>query len=155
MTGVAVVDTNLLVLLIVGSAGRHLIAAHKRLDGFTTDDFDELTELVGAFDDIVLLPHILTEACHLVRLISGPARRQVNTAISRWVGTVEELPLASIHGATRPEFDELGLTDSMILHLLDITDLQPTLITVDHALANKAAAAGYDVIDYREQFQTR
>ena len=42
MKGVVVIDTNLLVLLIVGSASKHYIGKHKRLRGYTTDHFDLL-----------------------------------------------------------------------------------------------------------------
>jgi len=43
MTGVVVVDANLMVLLVVGSASKEYIAKHKRLrDDYTVDDFELL-----------------------------------------------------------------------------------------------------------------
>jgi hypothetical protein len=43
MTGVVVVDANLLVLLVAGSASTPYIAKHKRLrDDYTIEDFELL-----------------------------------------------------------------------------------------------------------------
>jgi hypothetical protein len=74
MSGVIVVDTNLLVLLVVGSASIEYINKHKRLTSFSTDDFELLVELIGMFSDIVMLPHILSETSNLIKQIDNPAR---------------------------------------------------------------------------------
>ena len=44
MTGAVVLDTNLTVLLIVGSASRDFSRFHKRLRSYTEYDFDILAE---------------------------------------------------------------------------------------------------------------
>ena len=75
MTGVVVVDANLTVLLVVGSADRDFIAKHKRLQGYTIDDFELLGILIAKFSEIVVLPHILAEVSSLARQIDKPARR--------------------------------------------------------------------------------
>jgi hypothetical protein len=67
MTGVVVVDANLLVLLVVGSASRDYIAKHKRLQGYTIYDFELLGLIIADFSDIVLLPHILVEVSSLAK----------------------------------------------------------------------------------------
>jgi hypothetical protein len=156
MTGVVVIDTNLLVLLVVGSASRNYIDKHKRLAGdYSTDDFDLLSELIGRFSDIVLLPHVLAETSTLARQITNPARSKIQGALRTLVATTIELPLQSINGVHRGEFDELGLTDAMILHLCSLSGsgISPTLITTDAALANSASSLGYSVIDYKREYQ--
>ena len=45
MTGVVILDTNLLVLLIVGNTSKSLINSHKRLKDYSEDDFDVLSLL--------------------------------------------------------------------------------------------------------------
>lgn len=40
MTGMVVIDTNLMVLLVVGSASKNYIARHKRLEYYTVDDLN-------------------------------------------------------------------------------------------------------------------
>ncbi|HJU17731.1 MAG TPA: PIN domain-containing protein [Stellaceae bacterium] len=156
MTGVVVIDTNLMLLLVVGSASKDYIAKHKRLkDDYTEDDFDMLVLLIAQFSEIVLLPHTLTEVSNFVRQIGNPARAKIHTALRNLIMTAPELPLHSASGAQREEFNELGLTDAVILHLctMSINGISPTLITADSRLADSAHSLGYSVIDYRQEYQ--
>jgi hypothetical protein len=154
MTGSVLLDTNLLVLLVVGSASRGYIARHKRLQEFTEYDFDLLGLLIAQFSDLVLLPHVLAEASNLIRQISGSARADVQRAFGTLIETATELPIESVLGARRSEFAKLGLTDSIILYLcsMAIDQVNPTLITADSDLADAASSVGYSVIDYRRDF---
>jgi hypothetical protein len=157
MKGVVIVDANLTVLLVVGAASRQYIAKHKRLQAYTSEDFELLGLLIAQFSEIVLLPHILAEVSNLARQIVNPARREVQRSLRTLVETAIELPIASVHGVRREEFDLLGLTDAMILHLCDLNflGLRPTLITSDSTLADSANSLGYSVIDYKQEFQSR
>lgn len=157
MSGAVVVDANLTVLLVVGSADRGLISRHQRLQGYTSDDFELLGLLIAQFSDIVLLPHVLTEVSNLARQIDGPARGRVKAALRELIMTAVELPIPSAFGALSSEFEELGLTDAVLLHLcaMSIDGINPTLITVDADLANSAHSLGYSVIDYRQECQAR
>jgi hypothetical protein len=155
MTGVVVVDANLLVLLVVGSASKDYIAKHRRLKGYTVDDFKLLGLIISGFSDLVLLPHVLAEVSSLARQIGNPARAEVQNALRTLITTAVELPIQSALGAQRDEFDELGLTDSVILHLctMSVSGVIPTLVTVDTDLANSAHSLGYSVIDYKQEYQ--
>jgi hypothetical protein len=156
MTGVVVVDANLLVLLVVGSASRDFIARHRRLRDYTVYDFDLLGLILADFSDIVLLPHILAEVSNLIRNIDNPARAQIQNALRTLITTATELPIQSACGARRDEFQRLGLTDAIILHFcgMTINGISPTLVTVDTDLANAAHSLGYSVIDYKQAYQT-
>lgn len=156
MTGVAIVDANLTVLLVVGSASRDYIAKHKRLKDYTVYDFEMLGLVIAEFSDIVLLPHILAEASNLAGQIDNPARAKVQAALKTLITTATELPLPSASGVQRDEFDSLGLTDAVILHLctMSINGIRPTLITTDTDLADSAHSLGYSVIDYKQEYQT-
>lgn len=157
MTGVVVVDANLMVLLVVGSASKEYIAKHKRLrEDYTTDDFELLGLIISEFSDIVLLPHILAEVSSLARQIANPARANIQEALKTLIATATELPIPSAHGAQRDEFGELELTDAVTLHLcnMSVNGIRPTLITTDTDLANSAHSAGYSVIDYKQEYQT-
>jgi hypothetical protein len=156
MTGVVVIDANLTVLLVVGSASKGYISMHRRLQDYTEDDFAVLGLLIAQFSDIVLLPHILAEVSSLARQINDPARKKVQRALRTLITTATELPIQSVFGAERDEFDQLGLTDAVILHLcnMSINGISPTLITVDADLANSAHSLGYSVIDYKQEYQT-
>lgn len=157
MKGAALLDTNLLVLLIVGSASRSYIAQHTRLDSYTDDDFDLLVELVGSFSDIIVLPHIWTEADYLVRSggLRHPATQQVLDKLQMLITSTTEISVPSTAGAARMEFRHLGLADSVMLHLssMEVYNIPVTLITADRGLANAAASQGYDFIEYNAEFR--
>ena len=60
-------DANLLVLFIVGSVGRELIAKHRRLQEYTAEDYDMLIDFIEAVDHVFVTPNTLTEASNLLR----------------------------------------------------------------------------------------
>ena len=74
MTGVVVIDTNLVVPLVVGSASKDYIIKHKRLQDYTAYDFELLGLILASFSGIILLPHVLAEVSSLARQIGNPAR---------------------------------------------------------------------------------
>jgi hypothetical protein len=149
-----VIDTNLLVLLVVGSASRDYIARHKRLDGYTVRHFDDLVALISVFSEIVLLPQIVAEVSNLVRQIEGGPQRRIQSALRTLIENCREFPAESLSGALREEFLELGITDSVVLHFcsLDMEGLHPTLITSDSRLADVGHSLGYSIIDYKQEF---
>jgi hypothetical protein len=55
-----VIDTKLMLLLVVGSASRAMIARHKRV-AYGEADFDLLLRILSGFREIVLTPGILAE----------------------------------------------------------------------------------------------
>ena len=156
MSGVVVVDSNLLLLLVVGSASKDYIAKHERLRDYTEDDFELLGLLIADFSDIILLPHILAEVSNLARQIKDPARARIQHTFRKLIATGTELPIQSVSGTERDEFSELGLTDAVILHLcsLALNGINPTLLTADSDLANSASSQGYSCIDYKQEFQS-
>ena len=74
MNNSVVVDSNLLLLLIVGTASREYIAKHKKLAEYSDGDLDLLTLLISQFSDILLVPHVLTEVSSFSR---NPRRKRV------------------------------------------------------------------------------
>ena len=49
-----IIDANLLVLLIVGLSSSAYIAMHKRLGGYTEDDFIMLLNIIDEYQQIIL-----------------------------------------------------------------------------------------------------
>lgn len=113
-------DTNLLVLLIVGSHDRSLVSRHKRTVQYTTEDFDLLLELVGGYDELLVTPNILTETSNLLRQIRAPLDSQLTEVLGTWINQpiMRENYVASANASGVEEFPRLGLTDAGILELL-------------------------------------
>ena len=155
MTAPVLVDTNLLVLLIVGSASRNYISAHKRLDGYSEHDFDLLCEVISQFSDIWTVPHILAETSGIARQFNQAALPAIQLAIRAFLDGCTEIQPPSRAAAEQESFARLGLTDTVILHVcgLSFGGTSPTLLTTDTALADIALSQGYSVIDYRREYQ--
>ena len=68
------IDTNLLVLLVVGNVNPDLIAKHRRLDGYTVAGYEALRDLINLADRVFLTPNTLTETSNLLGQHGEPER---------------------------------------------------------------------------------
>ncbi|KAF0165241.1 MAG: hypothetical protein FD157_1593, partial [Rhodocyclaceae bacterium] len=66
------IDTNLLVLYVVGTASRSYIEKHKRLTEFVVEDYDALLKLINNASAVFVTPHTLAETSNLARYIGEP-----------------------------------------------------------------------------------
>jgi hypothetical protein len=141
MTGRDIVlDSNLLLLLVVGSASRRYIASHKRLRSFTEADFERLLAMLDG-NRLLLTPNTLTETSNLAALDlkHDPARSQIRMVLRRFIDAGDEIMVASRTGAAQDEFLRLGLTDSV---LLSLGSPSTTLLTTDLDLYIAAGRRG-------------
>ena len=140
---IIVLDSNLLLLFVVGLASQGYIAAHKRLQAYSTDDFVLLQRILSAARKVVVTPNILTETSNLAGQIAEPARTHIYRVLKALVEdalAVEEQYVESRQAVARDEFTRIGLTDSAIL---EITTVSHTLLTVDLDLYLAALKQGY------------
>lgn len=59
-------DSNMLVLFIVGLYNRNAISEHRRLGSYSSDDYDKLIMLVESFDRLATTPQSLAEVSNLL-----------------------------------------------------------------------------------------
>jgi hypothetical protein len=144
------IDSNLLLLFTVGLTSRSYITRHKRLKAYTIEDFDILASVINGYEDIVLLPHTLTETSNLLRQIDNPMRSDIAHTLRHLILSYNEQHLPSRDAAARPEYTRLGLTDAVLLELSRVAEGrdQPTLLTVDLDLAIAAEIKGYKVENF-------
>jgi hypothetical protein len=139
------IDTNLLVLLVVGLASKDFIAKHKRLREFAIADFELLATIIDAYSPIVVTQNVWTETSNLARYISEPARARVGAVMRHMMSNSEEAYVTSVSASAREEFLTLGLTDSAIL------ELKPAsipILTADLNLYLAAQKAGRTVLNF-------
>ena len=125
------IDAGLLVLLIVGSVGRNLIEKHRRLRGYSAEDFDILVDLLDPVDQVFVTPNTLTEASNLLAQHGDPERSRFFDRLRQFIQDSNEIVVASVDAAGNNAFPRLGLTDAALLEV--ITEETP-LITVDFHL---------------------
>lgn len=133
------IDASLLVLLIVGSAGKELIAKHRRLRAFSAADYDTLTRMVAKVDRVLVTPNTLTETSNLLAQHKDPERSRFFDRLRFLIEESEEVVVASKVASRNSCFRRLGLTDAALLEA--VTEERP-LITVDLDLYLAATATG-------------
>lgn len=143
--GGIVLDSNLLVLLVVGTASRDYIGRHRRLRDYDESDFDLLLGVIAPASQIIVTPNTLTETSNLVSQISEPARTHIAAAFWLLVTTFDERYIASTRAAKQAEFPRLWLTDSV---LLDELANSHVLLTADLDLYLAASRKGYSAINF-------
>ena len=132
-------DANLMVLLVVGSESRDLISKHRRLEHFSSEDYDILHELLEAADELFVTPNTLTEASNLVGQHREPERSLLMRRLQYLIHGSKELIVASADASSNEKFEQLGLTDTALLEA--ITTDTP-LLTVDFDLYLAAIETG-------------
>ena len=60
------IDTNSLLILLVGLIDPKLINKHRRTSIYEEQDFLDLLQLIGDFNDLVVLPNVWTEVDNLL-----------------------------------------------------------------------------------------
>lgn len=149
-----VLDTNLLVLFVVGSTNRAFIQRHKRLKAFSVEDFELLCRLIASCPQVIVTPNTLTETSNLLGHIEEPARTQIFEAFRQLVLSTDEEYLESRNAVTVKEFSRLGLTDA---GLLEVTRETRSLLTTDLDLYLSALNRGATAVNFnhlRIQFGT-
>ena len=140
-----ILDSNLLVLLIVGLASRDYISKHRRLRAYADSDFDLLLTLISSRPKIIVTPNTLTETSNLVRYIAEPARAHICELFRGVVRAAEEQYLESSRAVDRTEFLRLGLADAA---LLDLASESGTLLTADLDLYPAAVSRGLNAENF-------
>lgn len=120
----ALIDTNILLLLLVGLCDKTLLGRAKRVQQFGPEDFSILEQFLARFDRLVLSPNILTETDNLARQLPESYHadlalilRQLSTAI------IDERHVSLEVIAGIPEFEQVGLTDGSIFLMQEVVVL--------------------------------
>lgn len=130
------IDSNLLVLLVVGATGRELIAKHRRLREYTTDDYDLLVEMLSPANQVFVTPNTLTETSNLLGQHADPERSRLFDTLRLFIQESQEVVVASAKASRNNAFGRLGLTDAA---LLEAITTETPLVTVDLDLYLAAA----------------
>ena len=98
-------DANLLVLIVVGATGRDLISKHRRLRGFSADNYDDLVEWIDS-KRVLVTPNTLTEASNLLGYHGEPERSRFFHTFRRLIENSVEIVVASVDASNNTKFDQ-------------------------------------------------
>jgi hypothetical protein len=141
----AFIDSNLLLLLLIGTIDESFIKTFKRTQKYQIEDFYALAELLSKFSMLCTTPNILTEVSNLANALKSERKSLFFNLLSDRIKKLDEQYLPSENIAGSSEFIKFGLTDSVLIKL-SIRGI--LLITDDFPLAQYADSAGADVINF-------
>jgi len=134
-------DTNLLVLYLIGKVNPRRILNHKRTASYELNDFYLLDSLVGGFGKLITTPHLLSQTSDLAAL-DGEERWVSRLVFKAMIQDMDERYDQSRLVVEDPFFRLLGLADAAIAmacqnNLLVLTDD----LDLHRALAERGADA--------------
>ena len=139
------VDTNLFVLLLVGTVNAKRIREFKRTQDFTIEDFRTLRALVEWFGSpLVTTPHVLSQVSDLTDL-SGHEAAIIRQLFKTTVEDVKETYDAAKHLAQHPLFERFGLGDASVAA---VCERQVVVLTTDVQLQVALGSLGLDAINF-------
>jgi hypothetical protein len=139
-----VIDSNLLLLLFLGSYERTQISTNKRLATFTEEDFDLLTRFLAQFSQLVTTPNILTEVSNLSHAIPETKK----AAYFAWfAGSLAVLQEEYVSSATAlgNRWARFGVTDAGIA---EIAKNRYLVLTDDFRLSQSLQSDGIDTLNF-------
>ncbi len=142
------IDTNLLLLFVVGSVSPDRIGRHKRLSEFDAKDYVILARQLSAATKLIVTPNILTETSNLLGSPKNPDDRiflQTLAEIIKNADIIEEVYVPSRTVAQMTQFQYMGLTDGGILSL---KQQDAVVLTRDKRLASECMNVGLAVLPF-------
>ena len=144
MTGL-IVDTNLLVLYVVGSVNRRRIESFKRTRQYLASDYDLLVGILGDFNPLYSVAHVLAEVSNLTDL-SGDERMHARRILKETISRLTEVEMPSAQASQDPAYEELGLADAAISTAARIHSC--TVLTDDLGLYLRLQRSGVNVLNF-------
>lgn len=140
-----VIDTNLLILLLIGAYDPSHIGRFKRTQDYTREDFRLLRSMAAAFRRIVSTPNILTEACNLCLTLNAQTDSRLYIYFRALIEQLKESFVPARSVAALYAFDRFGISDASIVSLCQRGYL---LITDDLPLYHYLSSLGLAAINF-------
>jgi len=141
------IDTNALIILIMGRINPKLINNHRRTSIYDEQDYYNLIEFVKDVNRIITLPNILTEVDNLLNSDLGKYHYEYTKVFLEFLQQSNEKYFETKKIIESQHFLNLGLTDSAIIEVAKDCEF---LITADSELSDFAKANSINVIDLVE-----
>jgi rRNA-processing protein FCF1 len=141
------IDTNLLLLLLVGSLNPSLIQKEKITanQGFDEADFNQLRDFAIKFQKLVTTPHILTEVSNHADKIGGANKGEFFQQFISLIEKLDERSESSKLLAKTDAFVRFGLTDTAISRL---ANRNCVVLTIDFPLSGYLQSKGVSAINF-------
>ena len=140
----AILDSNLLVLLVTASVDLALLKTFKRVKNYEPGDARLLLWLLGQFSSTVTTSYALAEASNLAGELSGWRRQQWYEGLARFARVTSEAHVPTALLTDHDLFVPFGVTDAA----LGILSEEHVLITAEYRLSGRLAETGRYVLNF-------
>ena len=138
------IDTNLLILLLVGSYNEDMISSFKRTTNYTVEDYRYLKVFLTGFEKHFYTPNILTEITNLTDSINSEPNFFFFQHMKYVLSAFKEESVSSDEIMQLKSFLKFGLTDALNCKLSD----KYLVLTDDLRLYSYLANQGLPAINF-------
>lgn len=139
------IDTNLLVLLLVGSLNPSLIGKQRRVRSFDRFDFARVSGIASNAPRHITVPNVLTEASNLL----GSGKQEIcegcAAALGHYANAVAEIYEPSDAIARMSGYQRFGLADMSVVEVARKEGAM--VLTSEYALHGFLAKSGIDALN--------
>ena len=139
-------DSNLLLLLLVGHFQRERIETFKRTSIFTKTDFDNLVALTRLFGKVTSTPHVLTEVNSMANSLPEYLKDGWSVSFAAAIRNFDKIRDPATELVSQDSFRLFGLTDASI----DQAAKEMLVLTQDSRLAAYLRGIGMDCLALEE-----
>lgn len=117
------IDTNLWLVMIIGAVdeGRY-IAKSKRLGSYCREDYDNLWNIFGSYNEVWITPYIAAEVSNLIDL-DGEASAKAYVIAKEVFSRLKEVESSIAKDCDNDFYISFGLTDGSIIQLSEKFDV--------------------------------
>jgi hypothetical protein len=138
-------DTNLLILLVIGLTDPEQIERFKRTRAYTRADYALLSRFVNGYRALVTTPNVLTETSNLAGQLAEPLRKRALAVLAGFINGAEERYYVSRALSEDKLYLQLGLTDTAVKHA---AAEQIAILTDDLPLYGRLTSQGAEVFNF-------
>ncbi len=139
------IDTNLLLLLIVGFYDKNLISVHKRTKMFMPKDFDLLVKFINGYNMLWVTSHCLAEVSNLIKQTNKKQAKELMAIFSNFITKTRETHIPKEVIFKNSNLTRLGVADT---GLIIKSKRVSCILTVDFNLYAEISRKGYKVYNF-------
>ena len=139
-------DSNLLLLYLVGSFQRTLVERFKRTNEFSLGEYDLLASIVRQFQFLVTTPHILTEVSNLSNALPSNIKEIWLQYFALQIDSLEEVRTAASVICRETSYNPFGLTDAALQN----ASADMLVLSEDFRLTGVLSSLGVATINFRD-----
>lgn len=141
-----IVDTNLLLVLVVGLGNPGFVGRFRRTEAYTPNDFLLLRHVVGLFPKIILTPQVLAELTNLLPAAEDDATELVHDQVVQTLSQAFEIYVPKDELLPNPLLRRVGFTDLSLLRVA--LDGDYLVLTDDLRASVQLRSGGCSVLNF-------